>query len=382
MGVRVYLDHAATGPLHPAAGEAMQAWMGQRFGNPSGSHAAAREASAAVEAARDALASFLGVHAGGVVFTSGGTEADNLAVLGPLATRRGAVVVSAVEHPAVAESALASGREVRVAEVGADGVVDFDKLRSVLDGEVAVVSVQLVNHETGVVQPVADLARRVHKWSPRALFHTDAVQGAAWMDLAEVCGEADLISVSGHKIGGPQGIGVTAIRGDVAIAATMHGGGQERERRSGTQNVAAIVGLAAAVTALTGEPGGASARSARVAALRDRLAEGIAGQVQEVVLTAAGSERAPGHCHLRLPDLQSEEMLFLLDEQGVCASAGAACASGALEPSPVLMAMGVPKEDASSSLRLTLGPATTAGEVDLAVAAVADVVARLRGDRR
>lgn len=378
MGVPVYLDHAATGPLHPAAAEAMRPWLGERFGNPSGSHRVAREAGAAVETAREAVAGLVGVEPGGVVFTSGGTEADNLAVLGPLAKRPGAVVVGSVEHPAVLESARASGREVRIAAVGADGLVDFGQLRSVLHGEVALVSVQLVNHETGVVQPVGQIGRRVHKWAPGAVFHTDAVQGAGWLDLAHECAEADLVSISGHKIGGPQGVGALAVRRGVDFAAVMHGGGQERERRSGTQNVAGIVGLGAAVAALGSEEGGVAARSARVTALRDRLAAQLLAGVPGAVLTATGSARAPGHCHLRVPGLESEAVLFLLDEMGVCASAGASCSSGAIEPSPVLLAMGVGKAEAGSSLRFTLGPSTTEEDVDVAAGALAEAVARLR----
>ncbi len=377
----MYLDHAASAPLHPAAAEAMREWMAHGFGNPSGSHSVARRARAAVEDAREVVAAFLGADAGGVVFTSGGTEADNLAVHGPLAARLGdpgAVVVSAVEHPAVMEAALAAGRhgwEVRAVGVGPDGLVDMDQMRGLVDPAVALVSVQTVNHETGVVQPIGAIGRRVRKWAPGAVFHTDAVQAAAWMDIPSVTGEADLVSISGHKIGGPQGIGALAIRNGVAVSPVLHGGGQERERRSGTHNVAAIVGLAAAVEATVQ---GRGRYEATVGGLRDLLAGLIEGQVPGAVRTAPGSPVVAGHCHFRFPGVESEALLFLLDERGICASAGAACASGALEPSPVLMAMGVDKDEAASSLRLTLGPATTEEDVRTAAAAVADAVARLR----
>lgn len=376
----VYLDHAAGGPLHPAAAAAMQSWLAHGYGNPSGSHSVARRAQAAVEDAREAVAAFLGVDPGGVVFTSGGTEADNLAVLGPLAARGGpgAVAVSAVEHPAVLEAARAARRggwEVRAIGVGPDGQVDFDAMRANLDREVVLVSVQTANHETGVVQPIEEIARRVRKWAPGAVLHTDAVQAAAWMDLAEVAAAADLVTISGHKIGGPQGVGALGIRHGVGLAPLIHGGGQERELRSGTHNVAGIVGLAAAAEAVTAE------RVAREAIVRDRrdlLAALIEQEVPGAVNTAAGAPRLPGHCHFRFPGVESEALLFMLDERGVCASAGAACASGAVEPSPVLLAMGVGKAEAGSALRLTLGPDTTEEEVRAAAAAVAESVRLLR----
>jgi cysteine desulfurase len=375
--VTVYLDHAAGAPLGAEAAAAMMEWLTGAFGNPSGAHHVARRARAAVDESRDRVAEFLGVEPGGVVFTSGGTEADNLAVLGPvLAGRPGAVVVSAVEHPAVLEAARASGREVRVAAVGPDGMVDAEQLRKVLDKDVAVVSVQLANHETGVVQDIPRLAARVRKWAPGAVFHTDAVQGAPWLPLPEATAGADLVTVSAHKLGGPQGAGALGIRGGVEVAPVLRGGGQEAERRSGTHNVAAIAGLAAAVGAL--DP----SRGPAVAARRDRLWAAVSGSLPGALRTAAGSPLVPGHLHLRIPGADSESMVFLLDEMGVCASAGAACASGAAEPSPVLLAMGVDKSEAACALRLTLGPATTDADVDAAAAAVAAAALMLKDAAR
>ncbi len=357
----------------------MTPWLTRRFGNPSGAHQVARAARAAVDEARDVVADFLGVEPGGITFTSGGTESDNLAILGAVAARPGPVVVSAVEHPAVIESARASGQEVRIVPVDADGQVNVDGLRRLLDPDVAIVSVQLVNHETGAVQHLGGIARRVRKLAPRAIFHTDAVQAAAWMDLSVAAGDADLVSISGHKAGGPQGVGVLAARGHQQLRAIIHGGGQERELRSGTQNVAAIAGLGAAVAALgpQRQPAGQ-----RVGRLRDDLSARIRQAVPDAVETAARGPRAPGHLHLRFPGIESESLLVLLDEAGVCASAGAACASGAIEPSPVLLAMGVDKTEALSSLRLSLGPTTAGAEIDAAVAAVTSAVTRLRGGER
>jgi cysteine desulfurase len=240
---------------------------------------------------------------------------------------------------------------------------------------VALVSVQLANHETGVIQPLRQIARVVRRRAPRALLHTDAVQAAPWLDLADVAGDADLIAISGHKIGGPQGIGALAARRRPALRPILHGGGQERELRSGTHNVAGIVGLGVAVTVASSvRPSAAIEVQARRDALARRLAQSIPGAIE----TAAVAPRLPGHLHLRLPGAESEALLVLLDEAGVCASAGAACASGALEPSPVLLAMGVPKDEALSSLRLTLAATTRPDEVELAATAVPAAVARLR----
>ncbi len=273
------------------------------------------------------------------------------------------------------EAAAASGQEVRVAPVRTDGLIDLDDLRLVLDREVALVSIQLANHETGVIQPLGQVARLVRRLAPRALLHTDAVQAAPWLDLAEAAGEADLVAISGHKIGGPQGVGVLAARRRPELRAILHGGGQERELRSGTHNVAGIVGLGVAVAVASSARPSATTR---VQALRDDLAHRLARAIPGSVETAAGTPRLPGHLHLRLPGAESEALLVLLDAAGVCASAGAACASGALEPSPVLLAMGIPKDEALTSLRLTLAGTTTPAEVDLAARAVPAAVARLR----
>jgi cysteine desulfurase len=357
----------------PEAAAAMTAWMADHYGNPSGSHSVARRARAAVEDARDVLARFLGVAPGEVVFTSGGTEADNLAVLGPLAGRPGAVVVGATEHPAVLVAAGNSGREVRTVGVGPDGSIDPTDLRAHLDGPVAVVSLQTANNETGVIHPIPALARRVHKWSPTAVFHTDAVQAAPWLDLPAATEGADLVTISGHKIGGPQGVGALGLRNDTVVAPRLLGGGQERERRAGTHNVAAIVGLAAAVESVRRT----LHSSATIARRRDLLAALIRSELPDAIETAPSAEKLPGHCHFRFPGIESEALIFLLDQSGVCVSAGAACASGAIEPSPVLIAMGVPKEDAGASLRLTLGRDTTDDDARFAAAAVVAAVRRL-----
>ena len=296
--VLAYFDHAASGPLRPSAAEAMRPWLGGRFGNPSGAHQVARAARAAIDDGRDAVAAALGVEPGGIIFTSGGTEADNLAVLGSLAAHPGAAVASAVEHPAVLEAAAASGHEVRLAPVGADGLLDLEALRRLLDRQVALVTVQLVNNETGVVQRLPEIARLVRRHAPAARLHTDAVQAPNWFDLAEATADADLVAISGHKLGGPQGSGALAVRGRPSLRPILHGGGQERELRSGTHNVAGIVGLAVAITEAGAER---TAATARVQELRDELAGRLQAALPDAAFTAVGAPRAPGHLHLRCP---------------------------------------------------------------------------------
>jgi cysteine desulfurase len=375
-----YLDHAATTPLCPEAFEAMEPWLAGRFGNPSGSHSVARAARQAVDEARDKVAAVLGTAPGDVVFTASGTEAANLAVIGRARAAGGTVVVSAVEHHAVLHAAQAAelslGTSVRIVGVGSDGVVDLDALAGALDKTVSVVSVQLVNSEVGSVQPLADVARLVQRRAHAAVLHTDAVQAVPWFDVAERAAGADMVSVSGHKFGGPQGVGALAFRRPITLEPLVYGGPQERERRAGTHNVAGIVGMAAALEATAAHRATACAR---VGGLRQRLVGGLLASTPGAHETAAGHERAPGHCHLVIDGVESEALLVVLDELGVAASAGSACASGAMEPSHVLLAMGYSPSQALGALRLTLGHTSTEADVDLALQAVPAAVARLRG---
>ena len=368
-----YLDHAATTPLRPEALEAMLPFLTEQFGNPSGSHRVSRAARRAVDEARDTAAECLGCEPGEVVFTAGGTEADNLALAGVQASRGGEVVCSAVEHHAVLHTTTALGG--RVVGVGPDGVVDLDALASGLDEGVSVVSVMLANNEVGTVQPLADVADVVRRTAPRAVLHTDAVQAFPWLDVAALASPAGLVAVSAHKFGGPKGVGALVVRDGVELHPVIHGGGQERDRRSGTHNVAGIVGMAAAMRATVD---GRAATVARVGQLRDRLADGLLAAVAGAVETGDRASRVAGSCHLRFAGVESEALLVLLDDAGVCASAGSACASGAVDPSHVLAAMGIPRHDALSSLRLSLGVTTTDDEVDVALKTVPEAVARLR----
>jgi cysteine desulfurase len=369
-----YLDHAATTPMRPEAVAAMLPFLTERFGNPSGGHAAARAARTAIDDARESVAADLGAQPGEVVFTGSGTEADNLALAGVLGRRGGTAVCTAVEHHAVLETCRALGG--RVVPVHTAGQVDLDALADALDPTVTVVSVMLANNEVGTVQPLADVVSLVRDRVPDALVHTDAVQAVPWLDVASLAADADLVAVSAHKFGGPKGVGALVVRHGAHLDPIIHGGGQERDRRSGTHNVAGIVAMAAAlrVTVAT-----RSEVVTSVGRLRDRLADGLLAAVPGAVETGERAGKVAGNCHLRFPDVESEELLMLLDEAGVYASAGSACASGAVEPSHVLVAMGMSGGEASSSVRLSLGAGSTEEDVNLALEVVPKAVADLRG---
>ncbi|MGI8775875.1 MAG: cysteine desulfurase family protein [Acidimicrobiales bacterium] len=369
----VYLDHAATTPMHPEAVEAMLPFLFHRFGNPSGSHAVAREARKALEESRDVVADCLGAHPGEIVFTAGGTEADNLAVIGHHAVQPGRVVCSAVEHHAVLHACAAL--DGVVAPVAPSGVIDLDALSDLLDPGVSLVSVMLANNEVGTVQPLAEVVDLVRRRAPTAVVHTDAVQAFPWLDVTTLAASADMVAVSAHKFGGPKGVGALVVRDGVKVAPILHGGGQERDRRSGTHNVAAIVGMAAAMQATVVER---DATARRVGDLRDRLVDGLLATVPDSAETGDRSAKVAGNAHLSFGGIESEALLVLLDGAGVCASAGSACTSGAMEASHVLVAMGIDRDRALGSLRLSLGATSSDVDVDRALAAVPAAVARLR----
>ncbi len=342
-------------------------------GNPSGAHRLARDAQRLLDEARDAVAAAVGGDPGGVIFTAGGTEADNLAIAGVLGARGGVAVCPAAEHHAVLYPVENSGG--RVVAHREDGRVDLDNLTAALDEEVSVVSVMAVNNESGVIQPLDPIADLVAKHAPDAVLHTDAVQAAAWLDLPEHTRRADLVSISGHKFGGPMGVGALVVRNEVALTPLLQGGGQERGRRAGSHNVAGIVALGAAIAETAAER---LETNARVAGLRDRLANGLLEMVPGTVESGNRADKVPGSCHLCFEGIESEALLFLLEQGGVYASAASSCASGAQEPSHVLAAMGVPRSMARGSLRLSLGASSTAADVDRVLAVLPPAVERLR----
>ena len=364
-----YLDHAATTPMRPVAVEAMLPFFSERFANPSGSHRFARDARKAIDEARDQVAELAGVRPGEIVFTGCGTESDNAVVNGV----SGNVVCPAVEHHAVLQPVEHRGGVV--VGVDAAGHVDLDQLARALTPDVMLISVMAVNNEVGTVTDIAAVSKLVRSHAPQALLHTDAVQAASWLDLRGIAQHVDLMSLSAHKFGGPKGVGVLTVRDGVSLTPLMLGGGQERERRSGTHNVAGIVALAAALAETDAQR---EESSARIAALRDRLVDGLLAEVNDVIETVPRDRKVAGSAHMCFDGIESESLLFLLDEADVCASAASACASGAMEPSHVLDAMGVPRSRADGALRMTLGYTTTQADVDRAIDVVADGVTQLR----
>lgn len=360
MPAPIYLDHAATTPVRREVFEAMEPFYGPRFGNPSSTHRWGREARAALDEARERIARCLGAHTDEICFTSGGTEADNLAVLGAWRARdkhRRAVLSTAIEHKAVLGSVHQAGREgaeERLAGVTSEGVVDVDAFDALLSDDVAVCSVMWVNNEIGTVQPVAELA---HRAKIRGIvFHTDAVQafGKTPVDVREV--PVDLLTISGHKIGAPKGCGAIFIRRGTVIESLLHGGSQDRGRRPGTENVAAAVGLARAAELAVEER---ESEMARLGALRDRLEAALLARIPDAMVHGRGASRAAHILNLSVPGTDSESLLMALDLAGVACSSGSACQSGNVSPSHVLLALGVPRELAAAAVRMSLGSMTT-----------------------
>jgi cysteine desulfurase len=369
----IYLDHAATTPMRQVAIDAMMPFLADGFANPSGSHRFARQARRAVDDARDQIAAGIGCLPGEVVFTSGGTESDNAAITGAVWRHAGVPLCPASEHHGVLHPVERHrGRVVGVDEYAR---ADLDQLVAALDAGVSIVSTMAVNNEVGSVNDIAAIAAAAREIVPGALLHTDAVQAPCWLDLRLLWPHVDLMSLSAHKFGGPKGIGVLAVRKGVAIDPLLVGGGQERDRRSGTHNVPGIVAMAAALAATDAER---DAERARIGALRDRLIGGLVDGVDGLRETVPTAFKVAGSAHVCVAGVESEALLYLLDEAGLCASAASACASGAMEPSHVLAAMGVAPEWSAGALRMTLGRSTTAGDVDRAVDVLTDAISTLR----
>ncbi len=371
MAGLVYLDHAATTPMRPDAVEAMLPFLTERFANPSGSHRFARDARRAVDEARDRVADVIGCRPGEVVFTGCGTESDNAAIVGAIS--RGRSVCPAAEHHAVLH--VVERNHGTVVGVDATAHVDLDQLDAALGPDVAVVSVMAVNNEVGTITDLTAVSHLVRDRAPNAVLHTDGVQAACWLDLRELWPRVDAMSLSGHKFGGPKGVGVLALRDGIGVDPFIVGGGQERDRRSGTHNVAGIVALAEALAATDVER---PTETARIAGLRDRLVGGLVAAIPGTRETVPAEAKVAGSAHVMFEGLESEALLYLLDEAGVCASAASACSSGAMDPSHVLAAMGIDRTWAAGALRMSLGRTTTDGDVDAALGALTSAVATLR----
>ncbi len=383
----IYLDHAATTQLRPEAREAMLPFLGARFGNPSGLYAVGRDAQDALDAARRTVAECLGARPPEVLFTSGGTESINAATLGiAYAMRRAGagnhVITSAIEHHAglhVAQHLEELGFEVTTIGCDSDGKVSVTEFVRALRPGTVVASVMLANNEVGTVQPIAELAgilrEFARKASHRVALHTDAVQAPGWMALDVEKLGVDALSLSSHKFGGPKGSGVLYLRRATPFRPLLHGGGQEMQKRAGTENVAGIVGTA---TALQLAASGSAERAARVRALRDRLREGILAAVPDAQVNGCQVDCVPNNLNIAFGGLESDTLVQRLDARGIAVSSGSACSNSTWEPSHVLMAMGVPIRRAVGSVRFSLGETTTEAEIDEVLRVLPAEVAAVR----
>ncbi|QYZ78595.1 cysteine desulfurase NifS [Methanofollis formosanus] len=374
-----YFDHAATTPTHPEVVAAMLPYFTEHFGNPSSLYGLADESREAVDRARGQVAAALGASPAEIFFTAGGTESDNWALKGvALANREKGdhIITTAIEHHAIlhtCEFLERQGFSVTYLPVDRYGMVDPAAVEAAITDRTVLVSVMTANNEVGTIQPIAAIGAVAHEHG--VLFHTDAVQAVGNVPIDVDAMQIDLLSLSGHKFYGPKGTGALYIRDGVAIETLVHGGGQEKGRRAGTENLPGIVGLGAAIERACGDIPG---HAARVAALRDRLLDGILERVPEVTLNGHPTERLPGNINISFAGIDGEALLTLLGMQGVCASTGSACSSGEEAPSHVLTAMGVPPALARASLRLSLGDLTTGADIDFLLDALPDAVARLR----
>ncbi len=375
----IYLDHAATTPVAPAVLEAMLPFFREKFANPSSLYGPAREVRRAIDQARDTVARVLGARSSEIIFTSGGTESDNLAIKGVAFANRhrgNHIITSRVEHHAVlhtCEYLEKFGFRVTYLPVDRTGLVDLNALEDALDDQTILVSIMYANNEVGTIQPLKEIAQLLR---PRGIiFHTDAVQAAGALPLNVDDLGVDLLSLSAHKFYGPKGAGVLYVRRGVTFWPQQHGGGQERGRRAGTENVPGIVGLAKALElAEQNRP----QYVAHCQALRDRLIQGVLERIPGAVLTGHPTQRLPNNASFCLEGIDAESLLLMLDRRGVCASSGSACTSGSLEPSHVLLAMGIQSPLALGSLRLTVGLDNTPEQIDRALDILVESVQKLR----
>jgi len=381
--MRVYLDYNATTPVAPAVLEAMLPFLGENFGNAGSVHTPGQRARAAVDSARESVAALIGAKPSEIVFTSGGTEADNLALFGSLAAPakpRKHVITTAIEHHAIlhsCEELERQGIDVTIVPVSQSdasrGVVDLEDIRRALRPETILISVMHANNELGVIQPVEEIGRIAAEAGVR--FHCDAVQSAGKVSLDVDRLGVDLLSISAHKFCGPKGVGALYVRSGTPLAPRFFGGHAERDRRPGTENVPGIVGIGKAAELarnLLGED------SQRIGDLRDRLESALLESVPNARVNGDRAHRVPNTTNMSFPGAGGEALLISLDLQGIACSTGAACSSGSTEPSHVLLAAGLTRDDARSSLRFSLGRPTTPVEIDYAISVIPSVVARIR----
>ena len=373
---RVYLDNNATTPVLPEVFEAMRPYFGERFGNASSIHHHGQESRAAVEDARESVADLLGCNASEIIFTSGGTESDNLAIAGWVAAGDH-VITSSIEHHAVLHACKhleKVGCEVTILPVDGRGLIDPADVRHALQTNTKLISVMMANNETGVLQPVEEIGKIAA--DAQTLFHTDAVQAAAKVPINVRQMGCDALSISGHKIHAPQGVGALYVKKGTRIQPLFHGGRHERSRRAGTENVPGIVGLGKA--AEVAKQSLDRRDDKKTAAMRDRLEQGILAQLDEAGVNGEGASRVPNTTNIHFDHIEGESLVIALDLKGLAVSTGAACSSGAIEPSHVLIAMGMRPDLARASIRFSLGKQTTEADIDFALSLVPETVARLR----
>jgi cysteine desulfurase len=373
---RIYLDNNATTPVLPEVFEAMRPYFGEQFGNASSIHHHGQQTRAAVEDARESVAALLGCHGSEIVFTSGGTEADNLAIAG-LVGAGDHVITSSIEHHAVllaCKHLEEIGAEVTVLPVDGRSLVDPDDARQALRSNTKLISVMMANNETGVLQPVEELGKIATEAG--VYFHTDAVQAAAKVPIDVKQIGCHALSISGHKIHAPQGVGALYVRKGTRLQPLLYGGKHERSRRAGTENVPGIVGLGKAAQIAKEALNRGDDR--KMAEMRDRLQQGILAQVEEAGVNGHDAARVPNTTNIHFDHIDGEAMVIALDLKGLAVSTGAACSSGAIEPSHVLVAMGLRADQARASIRFSLGKQTTDAEIDFALALVPETIARLR----
>jgi cysteine desulfurase len=375
---RIYLDYAATSPMYPEVLEEMLPYLTSAFGNPSSVYGLGRDSKNAIELARDKVAFELGADISELFFTSGGTESDNWAIIGAARqnSKKGKhIITSSVEHQAVlytCEQLELEGFDVTYLPVDQYGLIDIVQLEQSIREDTILISIMFANNEVGTIQPIEEIGRIARERG--ILFHTDAVQAAGTLQIDVHHLNIDLLSLSGHKFGGPKGVGALYIRKGVKISKHMNGGHQERNKRPGTENVAGIVGLAKALEITSGRR---QAAEAHLTKLRNRGIESILTSIPGSILNGHPTRRLPGNINISFPFVEAESIIILMDRKGLAVSSGSACTSGSFEPSHVLLAMGTPHELAHGAIRITLGASTTQQQLDLAVKTLTDIVSQL-----
>jgi len=379
---KIYLDYAASTPCDPKVCRAMSGFLKKDFGNPSSIHGFGQKASMAIGEARQLVAEFLGCESEEIVFTGSATEADNLAIFGTVKAVKVVqphIITSQIEHPAVLESCRElerRGVQVTYLPVGKDGVVEIAELKKALKSNTVLVSIMYANNEVGTVQPIAEIGALIKKTNPKILFHTDAVQAANFLDCDVKKLGVDLLTLSGHKIYGPKGVGALYVKKGTPITPIIYGGGHERGLRSGTENVAGIVGLGQAIKEIQNPK--SKIQNIRIRQFRDKLIKTILKIIPASRLNGSLAQRLHNNVNISFDGAEGEAIVVALDQKGIAASTGSACSSGSLEPSHVLLALGLSEEVAHGSLRLTLGKYNTAKDIEKVIKVLPTVIQKLR----